>query len=90
MSGDTVESTANATVTGESEFEETPSSKLIEFEGSIGFKKGNSFVSMTNFSLECVGYVKGERRNIDGYMFWVRPKSVDPSHQEEQASRDNG
>lgn len=45
---------------------------------------------MTNFSLECVGYVKGERRNIDGYMFWVRPKSVDPSRQEEQASRDNG
>lgn len=85
MSGDTVEPTANATVTDESDFEETPSSKLIEFEGSIGFKKGNSFVSMTNSSLECVGYVKGERRNID-----VRPKSVDPSHQEEQASRDNG
>lgn len=43
MSGDTVEPTANATVTDESEFEETPSSKLIEFEGFIGFivsKKG--------------------------------------------------
>lgn len=39
MSGDTVEPTANATVTGESEFEETPSSKLIEFEGSHWFQK---------------------------------------------------
>lgn len=61
MSGDTVEPTANATVTGESEFEETPSSKLIEFEGSIGFKKGNSFVSMTNFSLDRVRWIRQRR-----------------------------
>lgn len=53
-------------MTEECDFEETTALKLIEFEGSKGFKKGNSFNSMINFRLECIGYDKKDAMNIDG------------------------
>lgn len=90
MAEDNTGPAASAEVTEECDFEETTASKLVEFEGSIGFKKGNSFISMTNFSLECVGYVKGDGISIDGFMFCVRPKSIDPRHQRTHDSGDNG
>ena len=53
------------------------SRKLIENDGEIGYRKNGVFYPMTNFSLECVGYVVGHINSTsayNGFLFNVIPK----------------
>lgn len=61
--------------------ESTPSSskdfkKLTEKDGEIGYHKNGVFYPMTNFSLDCVGYVVDRigSTSANGFLFRVIPK----------------
>ena len=76
--------------------ESTPSSskdskKLTEKDGEIGYHKNGVFYPMTNFSLDCVGYVVGRvgSTSANGFLFRVIPKDC-VNRDTEDADSDTG
>ena len=59
--------------------------RLCNYNGEIGYMKGNSFVAVTNFSVECTGYVTGDinATTAEGYLVDVIPKDSVPSSENE-------
>lgn len=52
------------------------SKQLVERDGEMGYLKNNGFNPMTNFSVECVGYVVESigSTSANGFLFRVIPK----------------
>ena len=50
--------------------------KYFESLGEIGYRKGQSFFPVTNFSVNCTGYVTNNANatSVDGFMLDVIPK----------------
>ncbi len=59
--------------------------KFINFNGEIGYMKGSIFVAVTNFSVECIGYVTRDENatTAEGYLIDVIPKDSVPSSENE-------
>ena len=57
--------------------------KYFDQDGEIGFKKGQSFIPVTNFSMKCTGYVARDESatSADGFLVEViAKKSVRSTH----------
>ncbi len=55
---------------------ESSSRKYFESDGEIGYRKGQSFSPVTNFSVKCTGYVTNSSTStsVDGFLLDVIPK----------------
>lgn len=52
--------------------------KYFESDGEIGYRKGQSFIPVTNFFMRCKGYVASDSNtsNADGFLVEIIPKDT--------------
>lgn len=60
--------------------------KLTEFGKEIGYiKTSGKFIPMTNFTVQCTGFVEGEANGeVDGFMLAVKPKKAENANISDQ------
>jgi hypothetical protein len=58
--------------------------KYFESDGQIGYKKGQSFIAVTNFYVRCKGYVakNDKEKKADGFLVEVIPNDTVRSSEE--------
>ena len=66
----------------------TSRKKFSSKEGEIGYMRADSFVAVTNFTVECIGYVKNDANSTtaEGYVLGIIQKKYVQSDSDQDKS----